>query len=125
MGKINSFKDLLAWQRGHLLVLYIYKLTESFPQREQFGITSQMQRAVISITSNIAEGFSRISKKEKIHFYYIALGSLTELENQLLVCRDLKYCNNTESKEGERLIIDVNMLLNGLIRSTKLRTPSS
>jgi four helix bundle protein len=80
--KIYSFTDLKAWKQGHELVLFVYEITKHFPQNEVFGLTSQMRRAVVSITSNIAEGFSRISNKEKAQFYSIALGSLTEIQNQ-------------------------------------------
>src|SRR3990167_10660108 len=89
--KIVDFTDLLVWQKSHLLVLEIYKITRTFPTFERFGLASQMQRAVVSITSNLAEGFARRSKKEKLQFYYTALSSLSELRNQLLICRDLKY----------------------------------
>lgn len=89
--KIQTFTDLIVWQEAHKLVLLIYQITKKFPREELFGITAQMRRAVISITSNIAEGFARRGKKEKIQFYFIAKGSLIELESQLLVVRDLKY----------------------------------
>ena len=69
--KIKSFTDLTTWQEGHNLVLMTYKCIESFPKKENFAITPQMQRCAISITSNVAEGFCRKSSKEKIQFYYI------------------------------------------------------
>jgi len=72
-------------------VLAIYKVTDSFPNGEKFSLVDQMRRAVVSVTSNMAEGFSRFSKKEKRQFYRMALGSLTELQNQLLIARDLEY----------------------------------
>lgn len=90
---IKSFTDLNAWKEGHKLVLIIYKTTRLFPSDEKFGLCSQIQRAAISITSNIAEGFSRNSSKEKVQFYYTSLGSLTEIQNQLLIARDLGYIN--------------------------------
>lgn len=77
--KIQSFTDLIAWQKTHQFIIDLYKVFGTFPKEEIYGLTSQMKRAVISISSNIAEGFSRKSAKEKIQFYYIALGSLTEL----------------------------------------------
>ena len=91
MNKITSFTDLAVWREGHKLVLAVYKLTRNFPEFEKFGLANQIQRAVISITSNIAEGFSRKNKKEKTQFFYTALGSLTEVQNQLLIARDLGY----------------------------------
>ena len=84
--KIKSFTDLQVWQEGHKLVLLIYKVTKKFPKEELFGLTNQIKRAGVSITSNIAEGFSRQSYKEKLQFYYMSLGSLTEIQNQLLTC---------------------------------------
>ena len=87
--KIRSFTDLTAWRKGHELVLEIYKLTLILPKEERYGLIDQMRRAVISITSNIAEGFSRNSFKEKIQFYSTALGSLTEIQNQLIVTKDI------------------------------------
>jgi four helix bundle protein len=71
MGKIKKFTDLLAWQEGHKLILLVYKLTKNFPKQEIFILVSQMLRASISITSNLAEGFGRRNLKEKIQFYYI------------------------------------------------------
>src|SRR3989344_2032733 len=91
MKKIGDFTDLIVWQKAHLLVLQIYKITRIFPSYEKFALVIQMQRAAVSITSNISEGFARRSKKEKLQFYYMALGSLSELRNQLLISRDLKY----------------------------------
>src|SRR3989344_224377 len=86
--KIQSFTDLEVWRESHKLVLMVYKFTKNFPKNELFGLTSQLRRAVVSITSNIAEGFSRFSYKEKIQFYSIAFGSLTEVQNQLLISKD-------------------------------------
>jgi four helix bundle protein len=87
-NKIKSFTDLNAWKQGHALVLLIYGMTKQFPKEEMFGLTNQIRRAVVSITSNISEGFSRNSSKEKAQFYFTALGSLTEVQNQLLIARD-------------------------------------
>ena len=88
---IKSFTDLIVWQKGHFLVLEIYKYASDFPKDELFGLTSQIKRAIISVTSNIAEGFKRHSKKEKIQFYYVALGSITEVQNHLIIARDLHF----------------------------------
>jgi len=77
--KIQSFTQLNVWKEAHKLVLLIYKTTDNFPKKETYSLTDQMRRCAISITSNIAEGFSRQSKKEKLQFYYVSKGSLTEL----------------------------------------------
>src|SRR4051812_27040545 len=93
---IQTFKDLDAWKHGHQFVLGIYKVTRSFPREELFGLVSQMRRCAVSITSNIAEGFSRASFKEKSQFYSIAQGSVTELQNQLLISKDIGYITESE-----------------------------
>ncbi|MBI5530276.1 MAG: four helix bundle protein [Candidatus Doudnabacteria bacterium] len=118
-GKIKSFMDLIAWKEAHQLVLIIYDVTKGFPKEEIFGLVMQLRRAVVSITSNIAEGFSRQSYKDKIHFYSMALGSLTEVQNQILVSKDIKYLAIEEfNKLVDRTVI-VSKLLNGLIKSSK------
>ena len=116
---IKSFTDLNTWKEGHLLVLTIYKMTKLFPSNENFGLTNQIQRAAVSITSNIAEGFSRHSSKEKVQFYYTSLGSLTEVQNQLLISRDLGYIDPSLFNEIATKTVIVSKLLNGLIKSIK------
>lgn len=125
MAKITSFTDLYVWQEGHKLVLEIYRVTTSFPKEERFSLTDQMRRSVVSITSNIAEGFSRHSYKEKVQFYYTALGSLTELQNQLLVARDVSYLEHSIFNEIAIRAIVVQKLVNGIIRSSKESIPNS
>lgn len=120
--KIRSFTDLHAWQQGHKLVLSIYKITKSFPQDERFGLTDQMRRCSVSITSNIAEGFSRRTQKEKAQFFYMTLGSITELQNQLLIARDLSYITSKDFQELAQQTITVSKLINGLIKSSKILT---
>lgn len=118
-SKIKSFTSLVAWQEAHKLVLDVYRLCREFPKDELFGLTLQLKRAVISITSNIAEGFSRHSYKEKFQFYYISLGSHTEIQNQLLAARDLKYFSQKEFMQVAELTVAVNKLINGLIKKSK------
>ena len=117
--KIKSFTDLDAWKEGHRLVLMIYKITKNFPKDELFGLTSQIRRCAVSITSNIAEGFSRQSYKEKIQFYSIALGSVTELQNQLLIARDVKYIKQEEFLLIAEKSVKVHKIINGLIKSSR------
>lgn len=119
MGKIVNFTDLFAWQEGHKFVLMVYKTTRTFPDFERFGLTSQLQRAVVSITSNIAEGFSRSSYKEKIQFYSMALGSLTEVQNQLIVARDINYLKKEDFEALISQSVRVHKLINSLIRGGK------
>lgn len=117
--KIRSFTDLNAWKEGHQLVIKLYQVTKSFPKEETYSLTDQMRRAAISITSNIAEGFGRQSYKEKVQFYYLAHGSLTELKNQILIAKDVGYLNN---ENLDILINQANIahqLLQGLITKSK------
>jgi four helix bundle protein len=118
-GKIQSFTDLNAWKDAHILVLHIYKTTKNFPKEEQFGLTNQIRRACVSITSNIAEGFSRNSYKEKVQFYCMALGSLTEMQNRLLIAKDLEYITINEFKILADKTVIISKLLNGLIKKSK------
>ena len=117
--KIKSFTDLRAWQEGHQLVLEIYKITKKFPKDELFGLTSQLRRAVVSITSNIAEGFSRNSHKEKTQFYFISIGSLTETQNQLLIARDLEYITKEEFQKAAQQTVIISKIIIGLIKSSQ------
>ena len=90
-NSIKNFYDLEAWKKGHALVLSIYKITESFPKEETYGIISQLRRASSSITANIAEGFARYHFRDKIRFYHNARGSVAEVQNFLLLAKDLKF----------------------------------
>ncbi|MEK7211084.1 MAG: four helix bundle protein [Patescibacteria group bacterium] len=118
-SKIKSFTGLNAWKEGHKLVLMIYDVTKNFPKEEIFGLIMQLKRAAVSITSNIAEGFSRGSYKEKVQFYAIALGSLTETQNQLLIAKDVKYISKEQFSELANQTVIVSKLINGLIKSSK------
>lgn len=117
--KISSFTDLNAWKISHLLVIEIYKQTSKFPNSETYSLIDQMRRCVVSITSNIAEGFSRKTTKEKIQYYYMSLGSLTELQNQLLVARDVGYLKNEIFTKLANNTIEVSKLINGMIKYFK------
>ena len=117
--KIKSFTNLQVWQEAHKLVLMIYQITKKFPKEELFSLVNQIRRVAVSITSNIAEGFSRRSFKEKIQFYYIALGSLTELQNQLLIAKDLGYLSQEEFNNIAKQTISVHKLLNAFIKKSK------
>lgn len=116
---IKSFTDLNAWIEGHKLVLMIYNITKSFPKEEVFGLVSQMRRCAVSITSNIAEGFSRQSYKEKVQFYSMAQGSVTELQNQLLIVKDVGFVGKEKFHEIALQSVTVHKIINGLIKSSK------
>jgi four helix bundle protein len=118
-NKIREFTDIKAWQEGHKLVVDIYRLSKNFPREAIFGITSQMQRAAVSITSNIAEGFGRHGYKEKVQFYYLAHGSLTELKNQIFIARDIGYATPEDTTTLISQLIKTHCLLQGLISKTK------
>ena len=96
MDKVKSHKDLKVWQESMDLVVLIYDLTEQFPSKEAFGLTSQLRRAAVSIPSNIAEGAGRKGNKEFIRFFYIAMGSLSEVETQLEIAFRLGYIKEIE-----------------------------
>jgi four helix bundle protein len=118
--KIKSFTDLVAWKESHCLVLDVYKITKIFPSEEKFGLTDQMRRCAVSITSNIAEGFSRKTKKEKAQFFYTSLGSVTELQNQRLLAKDIGYIQRTDFKLLADKTVISSKLINGLIKSSRL-----
>jgi len=116
---MKKFTDLIVWQESHKLVIQIYKCTKSFPKSEMFGLTNQMQRASISVTSNIAEGFGRWSARDKTHFYHQARGSLLELQSQIFIAQDLKYLDEKISSELLEKVEKTNIILLGLIKSTQ------
>jgi four helix bundle protein len=117
--KIQKFTDLIVWQEGHKLVLMIYKITKIFPTEEKFGLVDQMRRAVVSFTSNIAEGFTRKSGKEKSQFYHIAKSSMTEIQNQLIIAKDVGYLSKDAFNELAQQSVIANRLLGGLLKATR------
>lgn len=118
----RSFEQLVVWQRGHELVLSIYNVTKKFPREEIFSLTDQLRRAASSVTANIAEGFGKISTRDKLHFYNISQGSLSETLNHLILARDLDYITEEESRllnDKARLVsIMLNRYCQALIRNT-------
>ncbi len=118
-GKIKNFSDLDSWKKSHEMAIEVYKFTEKFPQKELFGLTSQIRRAAVSVTSNIAEGFSRETAKDKIRFYFIARGSVAEIQSQLAIARDIGYLNIKDFNSLALKSIVVHKLIAGMIRSLK------
>lgn len=114
MKRSRSFKDLIVWQKAHQFVLKVYKLTRQFPKEEIFGLTSQFRRAAVSIAANIAEGFARKTKPDKIRVLNIAQGSLEECRYYLILANDLGYQSDitVENLSGE-----VSRLLNAYIKA--------
>jgi four helix bundle protein len=116
MGNYQKYTELDVWKLARELASHTYKLTSSFPKSEQFGIISQIRRAVVFIPSNIAEGCGRQYKKETVQFLNIARGSLYELETQLYISKDLTYINEDQLKDCLDKIENLGKLLNGFIR---------
>ena len=115
--EIKNFYDLEAWKKSHKLVLEIYKITKDFPKEELYGIVSQIRRASSSITANIAEGFARYHFKDKTRFYYQSRGSAAEVQNFLLLAKDLGFIDIGVCKNLGEKAKKVMQLINGLIRS--------
>ena len=112
---VKSYKDLLVWQRSVQLSLSIYRLTRIFPEEERYGLTSQLQRAGVSIPSNIAEGYGRGTRKDYKQFLSIARGSTLEVQTQLLIASELGYCDAAAVKQAESLSDEVSKMLYSLI----------
>ena len=116
MSGINSYKDLLIWQKGIDIAINLYELIEDFPKEEIYALTSQLKRASISISSNIAEGSGRNSTQSYIHFLCISRGSLFELETQLIIANRLKFIKNeTLFSELMNQITEESKMINSFI----------
>lgn len=122
MATVKKFTDLLVWQKAHSFVLGIYKQTESFPKAEQFGLTNQMRRAAVSVTSNIVEGFERGSNKELKQFLVISRASLAEVQNQLLIARDLEYISKQDFNKLAEQSVEIHKMTNGFMKSLQTRS---
>jgi len=124
-NNLKSFKDLNVWQKSVDLAVLVYRITKEFPQSELYGLVSQMRRAVISVSSNLAEGFKRINKKEKMQFYNIAYGSIAELESQIEISKRIGFL----SKENYQIlmadIVEVSKMIDGLTKSLNILNSKS
>jgi four helix bundle protein len=112
----KKYTELEVWAEARKLVTNIYSLTKSFPKEEQFGLINQLRRCAVSIPSNIAEGCGRNHKKESLQFFYIARGSVFELETQLYLSNDLHFLNKDELTQNLNQLELVRKLLHGFIR---------
>lgn len=121
MEKINSYKDLVVWQKSIELVSAIYRLTNKFPQNEIYGITSQIRRAAVSIPANIAEGHRRNHLPEFIQFLSIANGSAAEIETYLELIKRLGYVDGERIAPVENLLLEILKMLNSLTQNLKGR----
>jgi len=116
---LRTHKDLDAWSKAIELVEAVYSVTKAFPRREIYGLTSQLRRAAVSVPSNIAEGAARSSTKEFIQFLHVALGSVSEVETQVIIAQRLDYVDDVNSIEEQ--IEAVRRLILGLIRYLRRR----
>jgi four helix bundle protein len=115
--KIQSFKDLVVWQKGIDLVDEIYSMTKKFPKDEMFGLTNQIRRASVSIPTNIAEGWGRFSTKNYIQFIKISRGSLYEIETLLIIAMNQKYIDEHEKGILSVHIDELGRMMNSLLKS--------
>ena len=117
MKPINSFKDLIVWQKSMSLVTEIYRISKQFPKEEINGLSSQIRRSAISIPSNIAEGYGRNSRNDYIRFLQISTGSIYELETQLEISFNLKYLNQDLFKNILDIVQEIERMLCSLIHN--------
>ena len=115
------FEDLLVWQKSHALTLRVYRLTKAFPKEELFGLSSQMRRAAVSVSANIAEGFSKRGRSDKARIMNISQGSLEELRYYFILARDLDYIERTEQWSD---VDEVGRMLGGYVRALGSRPNS-
>jgi four helix bundle protein len=113
---MNSYRDLIVWQKSMHLVTLIYKLITKLPEDEKFGLTSQIKRSAVSIPSNIAEGYGRNYRKDYSRFLQISRGSLYECQTQLEITINLSFINVDDTKEINELSLEVEKMLNSLIK---------
>lgn len=114
---MQSYKELTVWQKSIALVTSLYKLTDTFPKSELFGLTSQLRRAAISIPSNISEGYARKHRGEYIQFLRIAFGSGSEIETQLIIAKELGFIDDSAYQEIQLQVAEVMRMLNKMISS--------
>ena len=112
----RTFENIVAWQKAHQFVVEIYKTTSTFPDHERYGLCSQFQRAAVSIAANIAEGYKKLSKADKLRFFNISQGSLEECRYYCLLSRDLGYIDEDKFQELVQIIIEASYMLNTYIK---------
>ena len=120
-----SFENIVAWQKAHQFTCLVYKITRNFPEEEKFGLTSQFRRAAVSIGANIAEGYKKLSKADKLRFFNISEGSLAECQNYIILSHDLGYLGKEGYIELYNIAIEVGKLLtsysNGIINNNGIK----
>jgi|AntRauTorcE11898_2_1112593.scaffolds.fasta_scaffold54366_2 four helix bundle protein len=115
--KVKRYSELIAWQKSKKLAVLAYGMTNNFPKAEKFGITSQIRRAAVSISANIAEGYGRNTVKDYVRFLYISQGSLFELETLFAISSDLGFVNKRQFEKIEEDMREAESILSALIRS--------
>jgi len=119
MGTIKTYKDLIVWQKSIPLVVLIYTITRGFPQEELYGLISQMRKSAISIPSNIAEGYGRRSSGDYQRFLNVSMGSLFELETQVLIASELGFVGEAAYADASAQIDEIERMLSALIEKLK------
>ncbi len=120
-SEIRSHRDLIVWQRAIDLVTAVYRVSQSFPASEQYGLTSQVRRAAVSVPSNIAEGYGRGTSQDYLRFLRMARGSLFEIDTQLLIAMNLGILSESRYEELDAHMTEVGRVLAGLIKSIEAR----
>ena len=119
---LKNYRELNVWQKSYELCLKIYQITAKFPNEEKYGLTSQIRRSVVSIPSNIAEGYGRKTTLDYIRMLYISYGSVCELETQILLAGDLGFIDKGEWDIVKKDIAEIERMLKGLIKSLETNT---
>ena len=114
--KVSAYKELIVWQKSIELAKTVYAVSGRFPKEEQFGLTAQLRRAAVSVSSNIAEGSGRATRSEYARFLAIARGSCFEVETQLILCREIGFCAEQELVPAFALVREIGRMLNTMIR---------
>ena len=114
---MSGFRELIYWQKARQLVQEVYRISAAFPTTEQYGLSLQLRRAVVSIPSNIAEGYGRASRAEYVRFLNIARGSCYEVETQLILALDLGFLNEEKAMQSFQLCAEIGKMLNAAIHS--------
>lgn len=118
--RAHDYRELIMWQKSHSLSLEIYRLTKHFPASELYGLANQLQRAAVSVPSNIVEGYERGTNKDFRQFLYIARGSVGEVRAQLEIAKDLSYITEQEYESVYELSTEVHKMLNAFIKKIEL-----
>ncbi len=112
----RTFENIIAWKTAHEFVVQVYRTTSSFPDFEKFGLCSQFQRAAVSVPANIAEGYKKVSKADKLRFFNISQGSLEECRYYCILSKDLGYIDDTKYQVLVQMLLDTSYMLNAYIK---------